>query len=64
MSRKRWIYTEGGKPLPNGPIEVEVEGSSAVHVFSARDGDGHNSKPQPKAKPDSGMWVDYDGGEK
>jgi hypothetical protein len=29
MARRRWKYTEGGKPLPGGPVEVEVEAKPA-----------------------------------
>lgn len=63
MPRRRFVYTEGGKPLPNGPVEVEVsQGSSATKDtgFTAQEGDG---TPRPQSGPDSGAWTDYDGGD-
>ncbi len=58
MPRKRFIYTEGGKPIPGGPIEVEVSDSRPATIGA------HPPPPsdaeKPKQAPKSGDWAEYE----
>ena len=58
MPRKRLVYTDGGKPIPGGPIEVEVDGPVRT---SSEPRELDVSKPAPKPQPaQSGSWTDYE----
>lgn len=54
MARKRWVYTNAGKPLPE-PIEVDVESSGPAVNISP------NTSVSTPARPpgnDGGVWSD------
>lgn len=57
MGRRKWVYTDGGKPLPDGPREVEV---GPRPPDSLRSDDGATSQqPSSTAGAADHQWVDY-----